>query len=320
MLKVKEVNQIWTETKHEGRVKLQVRYALWLVRKWLWLLILATLIGGAVGLVVNLFQPKLYESTTSLYISSLNASDYQSVLGAQQAAKGFVVFPQSDGVLQAVLKVVGVRNLTGSQLSSMVTVDNNLNSQFVDIKVRNSDPVMAAQLASAIAKQSMDLYMASQNGFRVTVLQQAEIPTSPVGQGLAVVLAIGMLVGLVIIVCGILFIEQTNGILVIRPGDRIAVLDLETGLPITITVKDLPTSETRDRGGDSQRLPTIITDKEDLSAIEKQGQVATVKLSRISAPKSVGTPIIPETPREGANDNGLYIQNQERGTSKLSEP
>jgi capsular polysaccharide biosynthesis protein len=254
---------------------------------------LAALIGGAVGLAVNLFQPRLYESATTLYVSSPNLSDYQSVLGAQQAAKAFVLFPQSDGMLQTALKTVGTHNLSLSQLSSMVTVDNSLNSQFVVIRVRNSDPTLAAQFASVIAKQSIELYMASQNGFRVTVLQQAEIPSSPVGQGPAIVLAIGMLVGLVVIVCVILFFEQTNGILVIRPGDQITVLDLETGLPTVITVKDLPTKE----------MPE---------------QDATVKLSRISVPK-LGAPFIPETPTEDAAHNGLHTQDQVKSTSELSE-
>lgn len=233
------------------------------------------------ALGVNLLQPKVYQATTTLYVSSLNRSDYQTELGAQQAAKSFALFPQSGGVLQATLATVGNRNLSLSQLSSMVTVQNDLNSQFVVINVRNGDPRLAAQLASEIAKQSVAQFMASQStniqnqqfigqqlaslqteintlqaqlaqaqvgtatpartalvtrlttklsndrqvynqllsseasvgGFQVTVVQQSQIPQSPVGLSLALAVAIGALVGLIVIVCVILFIEQTSGIL-----------------------------------------------------------------------------------------------------------
>ena len=234
----------------------------------------------------------MYESAATLYVSSPNLSDYQSVLGAQQAAKGFALFPRSDGVIEATLKAVGARDLSLSQLLSMVTVENDLNSQFIVIKVRNSDPELAARLASVIANQAITLLMASQNGFRVTVVQQAEVPIDPVGLGPAIVLAIGMLVGLVVIVCTILFIEQTNGILVIRPGDQITVLDQETGLPAVITVRELP-------------------------AIERSEQEATLKLRRIVVPQRLSVPLVPETPTDGVALNGLDPQSQKRESNEL---
>jgi len=139
----------------------QPRYILGLARKWLWLLILASLIGGASGLVIGTLQPKIYQAAATVFVSAPNRIDYSSLLGAQQAAKAFASFPQSSAVLTAALKAVGDKSLSESQLASMITVQNDLDSQFVIIQVRESDPKRAALLASAVAKQSMQQFEAT---------------------------------------------------------------------------------------------------------------------------------------------------------------
>jgi Mrp family chromosome partitioning ATPase/capsular polysaccharide biosynthesis protein len=108
--------------------------------------------------VVNLLLPKTYEAETQLYISTPNHNDYNTVLGDQQAAKAFTSFPQSTSVLQATLRAAGVRGLSLSQLNSMITVDNSLDSQFVVIRVRDKDPLLAARLATVLTEQSMNQY------------------------------------------------------------------------------------------------------------------------------------------------------------------
>ncbi len=133
---------------------MQPRYILGLVRKWLWLIILAALIGGAVGAGVDYILPKKYEADATLFVTSPNRLDYNSVLGDQQAASALAHLSQSNSVLLATLKSLHIHDLTLPQLTSMITVQNDLNSQFVIVQVRDKDPQRAALLASEIAKQS----------------------------------------------------------------------------------------------------------------------------------------------------------------------
>ena len=133
---------------------MQPRYILGLVRKWLWLIILAALIGGAVGYEVDHILPKKYEADATLFVNSPNHIDYNAVLGDQQAARALALFPQSNAVLQATLKSLHIHDLTIPLLTSMVTVQNDLDSQFVIVQVRDKDSQRAAMLASEIAKQS----------------------------------------------------------------------------------------------------------------------------------------------------------------------
>ena len=104
---------------------------------------------------MSLLLPKTYDAQTTLYLVSPNSSDINFVSGAQQAAKSFALLPHSDPVLLATLQAAGDRSLSPSQLSSMITVENDINSQFVVIKVSAHDPKYAAQLANEITKQSI---------------------------------------------------------------------------------------------------------------------------------------------------------------------
>lgn len=284
---------------------MQPRYILGLVRKWLWLIILAALIGGAVGAGVDHILPKKYEADATLFVNSPNHIDYNTVLGDQQAARALVLFPLSNSVLRATLDSLHIQDLTLPQLTSMVTVQNDLDSQFVIVQVHDRDPQRAALLASEIAKQSETQFQSTTtnstgaqfvrkeislipeeinqleqelskiqgqsvngtytpeqtalinqlrasieglqqsyiqyvntydtlNGIQVTLLQDAQVPQKPVGAGSAVVIAIGMLVGLIAIVGVIIIIEQTDDIL--RSPSKV---EKATGLRTLITVRHL---------------------------------------------------------------------------------
>lgn len=282
---------------------MQPRYILGLIRKWIWLIILACLVGGIAGLAVSLLQPKTYEADTTVYLVSPNRSDFNTVSGDQQAAVAFARIPQSNSVLTATLQAVGDKNLSTSQLSSMLTISNTLNSQFVDIKVRDRDPKLAARLSTEVARQSIAQFMAATSGgqakqfvkqemdnlaiqiknlenelanaqsqtgpdantdsqstlitqlstnlsgeqtlynqllntymsmdsTQAVILQQAQVPQKPVEVGQGPAIAIGMLVGLVVIIGVIFFIEQNDDIL--RTPTKVKQA---SGLSTFITVK-----------------------------------------------------------------------------------
>jgi len=150
-----------------------------LVRKWLWLIILAALIGGAVGAGVDHILPKKYEADATLFVYSPNHIDENSVLGDQQAASALARFSQSNSVLQATLKSLHINDLTLPQLTSMVTVQNDLNSQFVIVQVRDKDPQRAAMLASEIAKQSETQFQSTTTNSTGVQFLQKEIRDIP---------------------------------------------------------------------------------------------------------------------------------------------
>jgi capsular exopolysaccharide synthesis family protein len=85
------------------------------------------------------------------------------VTGDQQAAKAFALIPQSGAVLTATFQAVGDRSLSQSRISSMVTVNNDRDSQFVTISVRDRYPKRAVRLAEEITKQSITQFELATN-------------------------------------------------------------------------------------------------------------------------------------------------------------
>lgn len=127
------------------------------------------------GAGVDHILPKKYEADATLFVNSPNHIDYNTVLGDQQAARALSLFPVSNTVLQATLKNLHSNDLTLPQLTSMVTVQNDLNSQFVIIQVRDKDPRRAAWLASQIAKLSEAQFQSNTTNSTGALFVQKEI-------------------------------------------------------------------------------------------------------------------------------------------------
>ncbi len=134
---------------------MEMHHVLQILKQWRMRILLACLIGAAAGLTVNLLQPKVYQAEATLFVSSPNHSDINTLLGNQEAAKALASFPQSDAVLRATLQVVGDKSLTLPKLATMVSVQNDRGTQFVVVHVRDNLPERAAFLATEIAKQSI---------------------------------------------------------------------------------------------------------------------------------------------------------------------
>lgn len=281
---------------------MEAKNLLAIAKKWLWLFILAGILGGSAGLGFGLLQPKQYQADAVLFISTPSRSDYFSILGDQQAAKAFAAFPKSVVVITTTMKSLDIKDLDLNKFAKQLTVENIRETQFVNIKVRDSSPERAAALANELARQTVLLseksdttigpdkkflqdnlvaletqiqkkqqelttlstnpegnadkiskitkelvdlrgsYSTVLNSFnqfnsaKATFWQRAEIPESPVGSGPSMLIIIGLMVGVLLAVGIVAFIEQTDDIL--RTPAKVTEA---SGLPTFITVKRLPT-------------------------------------------------------------------------------
>jgi len=134
-------------------------------RRWRWAIIIACLVGGVAGFVVSVLQPEQYTAESIVYVVSPNHSDGNTVTGDQQAAKAFALIPQSGSVLAATLQTVGDHSLSVPQLSSMITVDNSADSQFVYISVRDGDASRAIKLDEEVTEQSITQFTAADTDY-----------------------------------------------------------------------------------------------------------------------------------------------------------
>lgn len=185
--------------------------------RWMWLLIVVTLLGGTVGYAYSYFVVKpTYVSTGNMYVSSV-AAEYMeeeldnlplSVINASaRLAADYVEIIEYDSILKDVAAAcdsdVTEKQVADMMKATVVAVDSPL----IQITVRALDPYVAYDVAGAVLKVASErLPIVAEVPGTVTVVEAAKNPvyskTNPLVHGIA-----GCFVGLVLGILLVLFIE-----------------------------------------------------------------------------------------------------------------
>jgi len=127
-----------------------------LVRKWLWLVVLAAVVSGGISFILNTGRPLTYRAEVLLYIGSyLDSSnpDYSGMLLGRELAQSYVQLVETRSILQAAIDQVAIPNLTAEGLRGLVDAEILAETSFMRVSVEWFDPVLAANLANAIGAQ-----------------------------------------------------------------------------------------------------------------------------------------------------------------------
>ncbi|MEZ4731886.1 MAG: polysaccharide biosynthesis tyrosine autokinase [Caldilineaceae bacterium] len=118
--------------------------------RWWWLIAVATLIAAASSFIYTFLQPSVYESRTTLFVGSAikepNPNSNQVFL-AQQLAQTYADIALRKPIQQATMDALGVQALP------YYTVQVAPNTQVVEIKVVDQDPVFARDFAAMLSQQ-----------------------------------------------------------------------------------------------------------------------------------------------------------------------
>jgi len=129
------------------------QFLLNLIRRWLWLLGLATLIAGATTYWVSAQEPAIYEGKARLIVGpgvdSLNP-DLDALRTGGQLLQTYAELATTRPVLQA---VIGDNKLEidADMLKKQIKVTSNEETQILTISVLDEDPGQAAAIANSVA-------------------------------------------------------------------------------------------------------------------------------------------------------------------------
>lgn len=150
-----------------------------------------------------------YEASAQLFVSANDTGGLASGLqqGAQfsqdrvQSYADIIDSPHITDPVAARLKI----GLTGKEISKKVSADAPLNTVLVNVHVRDTSPARAQLIANAVSSEfaayAGNLEAATDNAtspVKVTVVKDAELPTSPVSPKVSLDLGLGLLVGLIL--------------------------------------------------------------------------------------------------------------------------
>jgi len=134
-------------------------------RRWLWLLALGMLVGGALSYVVSLQLPKVYEGRAWLLVTpgqvGSDLANYNQVLAAERLTHTYSEAIMRRPVVEAAIQAGGF-NLGYAEASKMLEATPLRDTQFIQISARAADPEVAGKLPNLVAEAFIQQIQASQ--------------------------------------------------------------------------------------------------------------------------------------------------------------
>lgn len=119
-------------------------------------IIVCVIVGGAVAFAYTYFlvTPQ-YQATAKMYVvSSSSLLNVNNLSISSELAIDYQELIRSRPLLENVIEELDV-DLTASQLSAMITINNPTDTRILSLTVTNPDPQLAADLANEISQQAI---------------------------------------------------------------------------------------------------------------------------------------------------------------------
>jgi capsular exopolysaccharide synthesis family protein len=176
-------------------------------KNWL-IIVVATLLGIGIAAVYSLTRTPLYETQSTVFVSSQTGSTIQELQQGntftQARVTTYTNLVSTPIVMNPVIAELGL-GITAAQLDAKVEASSALNTTLITISVSDPDPILAADIANALASSLTSAVEAIEtpNGsdtspVRLTRVQDALPPLAPSSPNVPLNLALGALVGLAI--------------------------------------------------------------------------------------------------------------------------
>lgn len=194
----------------EGTVEVDLREIFSsILRRW-WLALVGMIVGACLMLGITACITPRYTASVYMYVDN-NSSGGSGITSseltvAKQLVNTYINIIKRSPVLEKASELIQQR--TGKQYSpealrSMLTAESVEQTEIFMVQVTHADPVMAAQIANAVAEVSPDLIAKTLRGSSVVIIEEAKTPLQPVSPDFGQNVVLGALGGLVVIVLGI---------------------------------------------------------------------------------------------------------------------
>ncbi len=132
-----------------------LRRYLAMLRQWLWLLVLATVLAGAAAYITSIRTTPVYQAATSLLIDEAptrSTSDYAALLTSERLTSTYSELLTKSPVLNRVVARLDL-NLSVSSLQGMISVQPVRDTQLIDVRVEDTNPQRAAAIANVLVEE-----------------------------------------------------------------------------------------------------------------------------------------------------------------------
>jgi capsular exopolysaccharide synthesis family protein len=124
------------------------------MRRWLWVILGCTVVGGMVAFFVTGWLPPIYQASTTLLVEpsqDTNLSDYSALMAGERLALTYSQMLKGALILEKVITQLDIDE-TVEDLSEKIVVEPVANTQLMRLTVSESSPEKAALLANTMAE------------------------------------------------------------------------------------------------------------------------------------------------------------------------
>lgn len=162
------------------QTELDLREVFQVLRRRLWIILLLPVVAGLTAGIVSLYvlQP-VYSASTTLWVikDGTGQANLNDVLLNRNLTKTYAEVARSRAVMADVIKELRLQDVTIADLQSKVTVTPVRDTEILSFTIEDGDPVMAANLADAVARAFMGQIRTFMKVENVAVVDRAMVPT-----------------------------------------------------------------------------------------------------------------------------------------------
>lgn len=204
----------------------------------LWVVLFVSIIfSGLVTMGVLILNPIKFQSSTSLYIAnkSINNSSeitYSDMLASKSLVDNYEQIVKSDMFAENIIKKLLLTGISPNLISSQISSSTLRNSNILEIKVKQTNKVLAQKIAEIIPDVLSELQLLKSDTELITVLNRP-YEAKPIIWGIILV-SVAAFIGGMILAFITLFIFKPNSYIIRTPED----VEKTLGLVVTGTIPD----------------------------------------------------------------------------------
>ncbi len=199
-----------------------LREYLAIARKWWWLGLLGCLLSGGAAYAVTSQMTRIYRAEALLLVNQAqnpSTVTYQDILGSQQLTKTYSELVTSNLNLSDAARKLNDPTLSLPELRAKVSASAETGTQLVRVSAEDPSPQRAAMIANSVAQTFVSYVEKAQLAGRTTptsnlntvfVAETADAPASPVRPNRTLNVALGVLLGLLVVVSAIALVEYLD--------------------------------------------------------------------------------------------------------------
>lgn len=179
-----------------------------ILRAGWWIVAVVTVLGIVGGLIYSFVTTPQYQACARLFVTTEGGSSvgeaYQNNLFSQERVTSYAGLATSTQVAQRAVDQLQVP-LSANQLRERITATPIESTVLLDLCGTDSDPDVARALTNAVAGQLTQLVQELETSQRggspaagATIVDQADVPSSPLGAGLVTTAGLGGAIGLIL--------------------------------------------------------------------------------------------------------------------------